>query len=210
MLRRVLFVLLGMVVVLATVLGVAWATGRAPRDYPVLAPGTTVGTSGLTAAQVAAAHLPSVVEAPGEGDPPLERIWWDVEPVGSGFRLRYYLVWPTEHHPNPALDAAYALWRAAYYGLADIEVVTVDLDASGAVRAVSMDAAEPGAGYRTATPVHVPRTWDLPAATGRIGVCVRTWNHLLEVCDAPRAAADPPSAPLDDGTFADQKLLRRR
>jgi hypothetical protein len=122
----VLFILIVLLLLSAAV------TGRDSRSYNTLAATeiVQVGDQSLSMAELAAKYSPEFLLHRANPSPPLLWTWYEAIPTEKTIDIVYYAVWENEVNPDPRIDKAYALFRAAYYGypIRDIEFMQISVD----------------------------------------------------------------------------------
>jgi hypothetical protein len=107
-------------------------TGRVSRAYPVLSPDTSVliNNQSTTIQTLAEEYLPEIYLRETTPSPPLLWVFFEAVDAQKTIDLTYYYVWENEINPNPTIDKAYWLFRAAYYGypVRDIEFFEIKVD----------------------------------------------------------------------------------
>jgi hypothetical protein len=123
------FLGIGMVLLISVAL-----TGRTSRAYPVLSPDASVviNNQPITLQSLVEQYLPEMHLQKTTPSPPLLWVFYEAVDTQKTIDLTYYYVWENEINPNPTLDKAYWLFRAAYYGypVRDIEFFEVKVDPS--------------------------------------------------------------------------------
>ncbi len=136
---RIVFTYIGIFLAIGIGLLLALAlTGRVTRAYTVLPPESSVvvADQSISIQNLAEKYQPQMYIGENNPTPPLLWTFYEVVNAGKTIDLTYYNVWENEINPNPTLDRAYWLFRAAYYGypVRDIEFIEVRIDqASGKI-----------------------------------------------------------------------------
>jgi hypothetical protein len=132
-LLRILLTSVGVFLGIGIVLLISVAlTGRTSRAYSVLSSEASVviNNQPITIQTLAEQYLPDMYLRETNPSPPLQWVFFEAVDSKKTIDLTYYFVWENEINPNPTLDKAYWLFRAAYYGypVRDIEFFEVKVD----------------------------------------------------------------------------------
>jgi hypothetical protein len=132
-LLKILLTAFGIFIAIGILLLISVAvTGRVSRAYPVLSPEDpiVIASHPTTTQGLAEEYLPEFYLRNTNPSPPLLWVFYEAVEAPSTIDLTYYYVWENEINPNPTLDKAYWLFRAAYYGypVRDIEFFEVKVD----------------------------------------------------------------------------------
>jgi hypothetical protein len=107
-------------------------TGRVSRAYSVLSPEAPVviDNQPITIQILAERYFPEMYLRKTTPSPPLLWVFYEAVETQKTIDLTYYYVWENEINPNPTLDKAYWLFRAAYYGypVRDIEFFEIKVE----------------------------------------------------------------------------------
>jgi hypothetical protein len=107
-------------------------TGRVSRAYSVLSPEAPVviDNQPITTQILAERYFPEMYLRKTTPSPPLLWVFYEAVETQKTIDLTYYYVWENEINPNPTLDKAYWLFRAAYYGypVRDIEFFEIKVE----------------------------------------------------------------------------------
>lgn len=144
---------------LLLVLFVSALTGKTPRAYSVLDPGTRITIHGetLTCEEMAQRYQPVMKRISTFPTPPLLEVRYEVIDQPDAYAINYYHVWEDEIHPNPLIHALYRLFRAAYYGypVRDVEYIQVNVSKKDAEVIKIRFETSPGEDYFVVASVHL-------------------------------------------------------
>jgi hypothetical protein len=89
-----------------------------------------INNQSITIQTLAEQYLPEMHLRKTTPSPPLLWVFYEAVNTQNTIDLTYYHVWENEINPNPTLDKAYWLFRAAYYGypVRDIEFFEIKVD----------------------------------------------------------------------------------
>ena len=183
-------------------------TGRISRAYPVISPEASlvIGNQPMTVQTLAEQYLPEMYLRKTTSSPPLLWVYFEAVDTQKTIDLTYYFVWENEVNPNPMLDKAYWLFRAAYYGypVRDIEFFEVKIDPDTANPVEFLFETSPSDDYFVTISEHIRARYllqndgsyleirsnknnvELSRQTGALPLfnsqhiqgLVQTWNHL--------------------------------
>jgi hypothetical protein len=183
-------------------------TGRISRAYAVLSPAESVTINGQSVyiQTLAEQYLPEMYLTKSNYSPPLLWTFYEAVDEQTTIDLTYYFVWENEINPDPILNKAYWLFRAAYYGypVRDIEFFEIKVNPiNGLVQEILFETS-PADDYYIVVSQHLRARYTLQADGGYLEVrsnkndveisqqagifpifdgthvqsLVQTWNHL--------------------------------
>jgi hypothetical protein len=212
--RVLIYVFLGLVSVLISLLAYAAVTGHIRRSYVVLPVDAAITIRGqeLPLQAIAVQYQPVMFLGKNTSSPPGIKMWYEAVQEGESLVLIYHPAWENEIHPNLILHRLYSAYRAVHYGLPlwDIEYIQININlGDGTIRKVRYETSIPGDYYRALPPhryvfinkdndTYIKKVLDsggklleeitdvsLSLRDGhRLSFGVLTWSHQLVLLDA--------------------------
>lgn len=216
-----IFFLIGVVLLVAAAL-----TGQTRRAYQVISPDefVVIQDQKISVQSLAESYQPLMHLRNSTPSPPLLWVYYEAVAAEKTIDLVYYYVWENEVNPEPGIDKAYWLFRAAYFGypVRDIEFLQVKVDRQTGEVAELFFETSPGDNFFVTFSLHIRARYlrqpdgsyleiradrsdaELSRQAGvevlfndqRALVLAQTWNHLTRLLFSDDQDVSPVDAPL--------------